>query len=272
MMRTMQWIIAAAVLIVAGMAPAAVLVNEDFSGYSQGALVGQSAQGQGLTGTWTGDNTNLDVIAGDTVRYDRPNDWNAKRAAQAATESGQPFSDFLASNGTVFYAGLRVRLDDDSVSGDGTPDSDPTGDARAQLFFDGNPLSFGLYDDGTFGIEGGQSSGIFGGTYSTGTDYLLVLRVVYNPGGDDTSEAVKLWVNPTSEADVPVIDDTDNLLFNSWTSFNAVGVYGENRSGNWADFGQVVVGESFADVIPEPASMALLGLGGLAGILRRRRA
>jgi len=271
--RTPIVIAAAGLLAVATPAPAGLLVDEPFAGYNPGTLNGQAANGLGLTGDYTAATDGLDVV-GDTIVYNRPDDFNAPRVASAKTLGSPAFDNFLATNGTVFYARLDVRIDTESGTGAGSATG---GDAFASLVWDaqavgdGDNLQFGLID-GQFAVAGAGSTSASGGAYAVGTDYALVIRVAYNPGGNSTSENIKMWVNPTSESDPTVIDDDGGYLFNSFTRLDDIAIQGEDLEGNLATFDLVQVGESFADVmIPEPASLALLSLGSALVLIGRRR-
>ena len=93
---------------------------------------------------------------------------------------------------------------------------------------------------------------------------LIVGRTTFADSGDDR---VDVWVNPTSE---PTGDSTVYAL-RAMTAGDYVWFGG---GGSWqANLDEIRVGTTFSDVVvPEPATMVLLSLGGVGLILRRRRA
>ena len=97
--------------------------------------------------------------------------------------------------------------------------------------------------------------------YVVGQTYRLVVKVEFFGGDDDD---LFLWVDPASEADPADAIDSGNTVFNN------IRLRAGNSSG-LVGFENIVFATTFAEAaIPEPSSLALLGLGGLC-VLRRRR-
>ncbi|MCG3125720.1 MAG: hypothetical protein CHACPFDD_00546 [Phycisphaerae bacterium] len=89
-------------------------------------------------------------------------------------------------------------------------------------------------------------------------------RIVFS--WDAATGQSQLWLNPTLETD-PSISHTGTLTGDLIEGF-ALRQSSDYTGKNWID--NVVVGNTFNDVVPEPASMLLLGVGA-AALIRRRR-
>ena len=97
--------------------------------------------------------------------------------------------------------------------------------------------------------------------------YLMVGMIDY-----DNDEA-KLWIDPAIGSTAPTADG----MTTDWTWGNnnprvPTKVELRQDGSKPLDYDEIVVGESWGDVIPEPATVALIGLGGIGVLLRRRRA
>jgi hypothetical protein len=101
---------------------------------------------------------------------------------------------------------------------------------------------------------------------STSEDNLVVLKFVF--GATDTVYAYRFTESDTiSEADF-----NTNAISASWaideTTMDVLS-FSQSRGAEAVD--EIRLGDDFADVIPEPATMTLLALGGLAALRRRRK-
>jgi hypothetical protein len=98
----------------------------------------------------------------------------------------------------------------------------------------------------------------------TGT-HLVVLKFTW-----DATDQVDVWVDPADFGDLGTAGSS--LSGDAENTNNGVGdeIYPRAQGMEW-DIDEIAMGETLTDVsIPEPTTMALLGLGGLA-VLRRRK-
>jgi len=109
-------------------------------------------------------------------------------------------------------------------------------------------------------------------TLNGGDTHLLLFKLTIDrtAGADDT---VDLWADPTATSEgalgTPTASVTANLLDGSGDQLSQFDFTGSN------DYllDEFAIGETFADVvIPEPASVVLVGLGGVLLLSRRRAA
>lgn len=120
--------------------------------------------------------------------------------------------------------------------------------------FDGDYVELGIWNGGSLTGAGADTT-IYDGDWH---------RVVYR--WDTVNDKMYLWVDPTtddytpdvSEADVAVDDLTGSA--HTWAGIN-LWAYGDQ--GGWS-MDEIAL-------VPEPATMALLGLGGLGVLIRKRR-
>lgn len=288
----------------AASADAALVVEESFD-YTEGVNVVGLNGGTGFGGAWTGITaggagsanvnvgpgmtfTNLLTAGGSLERQDRAGRGTVSRvisgASQAAlTGDGSTiwFSVLMdptinsGSNGGQFgntYATLTFgneELTDSSTGGQlgaGT-DIANSGNAFGVGFF-GGPTSFA--DGGIQGISftGGvidQDDGATNSVITGDTLSLIVGRIDWAANGSDDTLTLYNVLDPA--AALPAAFATKTIDVDQ-SDFDVISIADGQTSG----FDEIRIGMSLADVtpVPEPGSLALIGLGGLA-MLRRRK-
>jgi hypothetical protein len=215
-------------------------------------------------GAWTSAGTLPKVPA----TWDPSNEWVPYR------KEGPGDTRFRAGKeGTTLWASFLIE---DWVSGDAPKVH------FANSHIDWNPGAYGI------GVEvkdnKWQILDIAAATYTdTGVartlneTYLMVLKFEFLEGGEGAGatwtgyhDRVTLFVNPTPGLSLPSVAGTV-LTTSTDVSLLNVHFYPGNNA-NMGAFDELRFGTTFADVtpIPEPATIMLLGLGGL-GILGRKR-
>ena len=103
-----------------------------------------------------------------------------------------------------------------------------------------------------------------------GSSATIAGRIVLGAGAND--DTVTLWLNPIAGAEVDQPVSITTNLIGADTPFDFLQVRSGNGTGQ-STYSNIVFATEFSDVvsIPEPSSLALAALGGLALILRRRK-
>jgi hypothetical protein len=222
---------------------AVVLFNEDFDAIGDGDLTADA--------NWTafsGADASLDVTSG----------------VLTGIGSGAEDVQRLFADTPGVYFGIDVNVGDDANSDYVMGLRDGSANAlRVFLSGDGANIAVGVN-------SGGTGSGSAGATSVTTFALNATARIV---GFADGTGTVSAWINP-STGDL----GTPDVTFTNADVGDLTGFY-FRQGGNWdngaaawtAD--NLIVATTFAEVVsvPEPSTTALLGLAGLATLLRRRR-
>ncbi|MFP4355854.1 MAG: PEP-CTERM sorting domain-containing protein [Phycisphaerae bacterium] len=144
-----------------------------------------------------------------------------------------------------------------------------------------NDIGFGIDSGGNVFVEASDNGGASADhdtgldAAADGTTYLLLMRATRGADGSPIASTIDFWFDPADASSLAALGAAD------WTT-GADSKWGRDSQANYgsvlvepaydARVDEIRVGESLADlnVVPEPATMSLLGLGGLV-VLRRRR-
>jgi hypothetical protein len=266
MKRTSFGLTLAAVLIAvsAPFSQASLLISEPFD-YSTGNLAGQTG-GIGFTGNWTtvGDAGGAIVQAGSLAYSTLATSGNKTYVSPNVAASGASRTFSNMSSGTV-YMSFLINHDEGTRF-------------FALRLYDGaaERLLIGQGTAGTTWLLGGSTVGFTGDTgvaASLDTTFLMVLRIDFDASG--TNERLRLYVNPTLGTE-PLTAQADGTTTSSFQLNKLDIAGGQTGGGNTVSkgwFDEIRFGTTFADVtpVPEPATWALLSLGGIAGLFFRRR-
>ncbi len=242
----------AGLLLITGPATAAVLVNETFN-HPDGNLVGLTPT-PGPGGTWaahSGAGTGpIQVSGGAAV---------VRQATGASEDVNTALGTPLGAGGKL-YAGFDL-----TVEATGAPTN-----VYFAMFMEGTSLFDGriwitaptangyrlaISNDNSITDNDGE---VFTNDLAFGTRYRIIHSYDYD------GKSATLWVNPVNESS-PSVTATDPG-FSDEVSAYAFRQAGGNST---QTIDNLIVATSFSEAVPEPATLALLGLGCL--VIRRRR-
>ena len=255
-----------------------IIAQDTFETYTLGPLSGQGG-GIGWTGNWTSPAGSATVVSGTSL---------AAQNATLAVNSGQITASrqLGASLSTSFFVGFMLQYSGTSVfDGNDTFSlymSSGATTVNNSVFTIGARSANGtptfMVRKGTGSPVAGGSTTLAAGAFPSGETHLLVAQYVWDGANFST---INGWLDPGfGESASPQITET---LADPSTGLTSIGyAFVRNYDGNNDDVSpndfwtvdNLVVATSWADVVsvvPEPSSIALLGLGSVALCLVRRR-
>ena len=241
------------VLLVMGTANAAVIAFDNFD-YPDGGLIANSA---GLWQYQSGDQGTLVVEGGKAL------------VNHSATEDARLMFDAITSGDVFFGMDFSVDTLAGPVSGGDyeyfihfkNADLGTTFRTRIDVVA---PTGAGDYSIG-LSNDGGTANVVWGSDFSYDTTYRMVARYSV------TDNFSQLWIGATSEGDTSILYDQTSA---------GIAIYGLGLRQSTTSMSEnirldgLVVGTTFNDVvtaIPEPSSLLLIGICGLATVALRRR-
>jgi hypothetical protein len=271
----------AVLCLIAGASQAAVLAQDNFESYTVGLLGSSANGGTGWAGAWkyNADYSNIN-IASTSMSYVNGTVENIGGTQSLAitdvqgheTVVGRAFETPVSSD-VVYVSFLYQTAAHTIQTGFGKDTATPgsssiwaTAGNKATNFWTRTAQSGSAgYDD--------DSTTTYPISYSSVYMYVVKLSKV---GGSANYNQIELFVNPTSD-----VESSTNCAYylkssGDTTIASATEYVFRNASyvaGGVTYIDNFVMGQTYADVVtPEPMTMGLLVVGGIATLLRRRRA
>lgn len=265
------------VLAMGGLAQADLVAYDGFDYGDSGDLHGSNGGSGNWTSTWAdgGDGSwgfNLDTpgltYTGLPVVGNTSTTNGGDGSYRTVDDTG------LLDEGDNVWFSVLVR--DDGTGSDLRVNFFGTASARE---YDGAGFNFAGANGGTHSISAEYNGGNWGSsdTGVTDGDTLLVVGKIAMAvdDGTDPRDYIRIWVNPSLDSEPLDGDATSSYgvkLSDGGFAFPGEAVNLRSGGSFEGAVDEIRIGTTFNDVVvPEPATLGLLGLGGLA-VLRRRRA
>ncbi len=231
MKQTTKTLALLSLISLASQAGATIIAMDNFA-YTDGDLNGNGAAGSGWAGGWSSSGGTQIQVTGGVL------------SGGASTRVARALSVAQGADGTTVYIGLTQNLN---------------GDAFTAL--EGNITNWRFESNVHDGFADGSDTVNSQINATIGVESRFVLEFNFGAGNTDQVTLYQDGANVGSNT------ATGNYAFSS-LSFASFG-----GSGDLSPTQNLIVATTFAEAnaVPEPSSTALLGLGGLALILRRRR-
>lgn len=227
-----------------------LLLNETFS-YSDGGLVANSG------GNWTahsGAGSNSQTVSSGMA--------SLVQGSGSREDTNRLIGSTLAAGGK-WYAGFDVSVDGSTATGPVyfAHFKDSTTTNFSSRVWSAAPQSAGDY---TLALSSSSNAPInWGADLDFGTTYRVVISYAFDTG------AAELWVNPANELSTKITDTgTASRALLAFALRQGTPPSGANATTQLVD--NLLVGTTFNEVVPEPGTLSLLGIGALALIRRRR--
>jgi hypothetical protein len=249
---TSKFLLAAACVTAGSLSAQAAVVSTDFEPptYSVGDIAGQDG--------WAGD-TMWEVSTTDAI---------AGQSLQSVTSTGDGrTSRSFASQTDTFYAGFKVKITNNDLPNfywiavsDDTDDNNSLG-----MVWSGATPNFAAR-----GRMGSSNTGGTTATYTSGQVYQFVLQFAKSsPGGN--YDTVSLYQDPAG-TDINLLTPVSTVVQD--TGLTALDTFWLRQGGDTTTdvltLDNLIISDNFAEAVPEPGSMALLAIGGLCFMVRRR--
>lgn len=266
-------VIVACSVLATGLAGGAVLVSEDFE-YPTGEIAG-SAGGSGFSAPWAGAGVAAVVSPGlsypgltasGNALFDNAFSFQSpSRTFSAGIGDGTP--------NTTIYFSILLNLQGSAGSGYLGFELSGASSSASNLYIGHSQYMQG--SDTQYGVGGLTNDGnaftsqTRGGSISYGGVDFITGQVVFSGTPGDGQDVASIYIDPAGSTQPAFADAT---VTDNFTNFNQIDFLG---SGSPGEFGQFIIGTTYADVIPvpEPSSMTLV-LGAscvLAAYVRNRR-